>query len=122
MISARHFDHVVTVWGSQDVRGATFGDVERAHSMVPGQDQVRMAIQTRRESVNDAGPGERTAGEYKGFASASMDVIEGDIVEIHSGPEASVNPSEPRLLKVDSHYKPRNRHTELTLVNWDGEL
>jgi hypothetical protein len=122
MIPTRLFDHTVTVWGSQDVRGATFGDVERSWSRVPGQDGVRIAIQARRETRQDAGPGERVVGEYAGFGPASMDVVEGDVIEITAGPEASPNPNECRLLKVDSAYKPRGRHTQLVLIQWDGEL
>jgi hypothetical protein len=122
MISSRLFDHTVTVWGSQDVRGATFGDVERQWSPVPGMSDFRIAIQTRRETRQDAGPGERVVGEYNGYGPASMDVIEGDVVEITAGTEASPNPAEVRLLKVDSVYKPRGRHTQLVLIHWDGEL
>ena len=122
MIPARHFDHTVTVWGSRDIRGATFGDVERTWSPVPGQDGIRIAIQARRETRQDAGPGERVVGEYAGFGPASMDVIEGDVIEVTAGPEASANPDEVRLLKVDSAYKPRGRHTQLVLIQWDGEL
>lgn len=122
MIPARHFDHVVTVWGSQETRGATFGDVERQWSRVPNQDHVGMAIQAITEGQRDMGPGEHDEGEYRAFAHASMDVIEGDVVEIHSGPEASVNTDAPRLLRVKSSYKPRLRHTQLRLVAWMGEL
>lgn len=122
MIPARHLDHVVTIWGSQELRGPTFGDASRRWSMVPGMDQIRIAIQTRRESRNDIGPGERVAAEYRGYGPASLDVIEGDVVEVHSGPEASVNPEDPRLLKVDSAYKPRGRHAQLVLIDWQGAL
>jgi hypothetical protein len=121
-IPARHFDHTVTVWGSVDVRGATFGEVSRTWSIVPGQSDIRIAIQARRETRQDAGPGERVVGEYVGFGHASMDVIEGDVIEVISGPEAHPNPGEVRLLKVDSSYKPRLRHTQLVLIQWDGEL
>lgn len=121
MIPARHFDHVVTIWGSQETRGPTFGDASRRWSMVPGMDQIRIAIQAKRETVQDAGPGDRTVGEYRGFGSAALDVIEGDVIEVHSGPEASVN-EEPRLLQVDSAYKPRGRHAQLVLIQWDGAL
>lgn len=122
MIPSRHFDHVVTVWGSQEVRGATFGEPKRLWSMVPGQDGIRIAIQTRRETRQDAGPGERVVGEYAGFGPASMDVVEGDVIQVHSGPEASRNPEEPRLLKVDSAYPPRMHHMQLVLIQWDGAL
>jgi hypothetical protein len=122
MIPSRHFDHVVTIWGSNELRGPTFGDASRRWSMVPGMDQIRIAIQARRETVQDAGPGERTVGEYAGFGPASLDVIEGDVIEVHSGPEASRNPEEPRLLKVDSAYPPKMRHMQLVLIQWDGAL
>jgi len=122
MIPARHFDHVVTVWGSQETRGATFGDVTRRWSQVPGQDGIRIAIQTRRETRQDAGPGERVVGEYKGFGHAALDILEGEVVEVTAGPMVSPNEEGPRLLKVDSVYKPLGRHTELTLIHWDGEL
>jgi hypothetical protein len=122
MIPARHFDHTVTVWGSQDKRGSTFGDISREWSQVPGQSDIRIAIQTRRETRQDAGPGERVVGEYAGYGPASMDVIEGDVIEVIDGPEAHPNPGEVRLLKVDSAYKPRGRHTQLVLIQWDGEL
>jgi hypothetical protein len=122
MIPSRHFDHVVTIWGSHELRGPTFGDASRLWNMVPGQDQIRIAIQTKRETRSDQGPGERVIGEYKAFGPASLDVIEGDVIEIHSGPEASVNAEHPRLLKVDSAYKPRSHHTELVLIDWQGAL
>lgn len=121
MISATHFDHVVTVWGSQETRGSTFREATRSWQKVPGEDRVGMAIQARRETRSDEGPGERVAGEYKGFASAAMNVTEGDVIEIHSGPEASAS-GPTRKLKADSVYRPRGHHTELTLVQWDGEL
>lgn len=123
MIPARHFDHTVTIWGSQDIRGSTFGDVSRLWHQVPGMSEVRIAIQTQRETRQDAGPGERVVGEYHGFGPASLDVIEGDVVEVIAGPEAYHEaPHEVRLLRVDSAYKPRGRHTQLVLVQWDGEL
>jgi hypothetical protein len=121
-IPARHFDHTVTVWGSADVRGSTFGDVSREWSQVPGQSDIRIAIQTRRETRQDGGPGERVVGEYVGFGHASMDVIEGDVIEVISGPEAHHNEGDVRLLKVDSAYKPRGRHMQLVLIHWPGEL
>lgn len=121
MISPRHFDHTVTVWGSQDVRGSTFGDVSRLWSIVPNQEGVRIALQAKRETRQDSGPGERVVGEYVGFGSAAMDVIEGDVIEITAGTEASQN-NDCRLLKVDSAYKPRGRHTQLVLIQWDGAL
>jgi len=116
MISARQFDHTVTVWGSQEVRGPTFGDVTRSWTTVPGMDGVRIAIQAKRETRQDAGPGERVVGEYMGYGPATLDVSEGDIAEITAGPDA------PLTLKVDSVYRPRGRHTELVLIQWDGVL
>ena len=122
MISSRHFDHTVTIWGSQDVRGNTFGDVSRNWSQVSGMSEVRIAIQAKRETRQDSGPGERVVGEYHGYGSAALDVVEGDVIEVIEGPEACPNPSEVRLLKVDSAYKPRGRHTQLVLIQWDGSL
>lgn len=122
MIPSTHFDHRVQVWGSTDVRGSTFGDVSRAWSPVPGQYDVGMAIQVKRQTRSDQGPGERVVGEYHGYASADVDVVEGDVLEILSGPEASANPDEPRLLKADSVYRPRGRHTQIVLIDWQGAL
>lgn len=116
------FDHRVRVWGSQEIRGASFGDPSRKWSPVPGHEDVPMAVQVRRESRTDGGPGEHVAGEYKGFAGAGVDVVEGDVIEIVSGPEASTNPSEVVALKVDSVYRPRGHHTELVLIQWLGEF
>lgn len=122
MIPSRHFDHTIAIWGSQDVRGASFGDVTRNWSLVPSMDGVKIALQAKRETRQDAGPGERVVGEYHGYGSASLDVIEGDVVEIISGPEAAPEGADSRLLKVDSAYKPRGRHTQLVLIHWDGAL
>ena len=121
-IPARHFDHRVRIWGSSEIRGATFGDASRIWSPVPEQDDVGMAVQAKRETRADQGPGERVVGEYRGFAAASTDVVEGDVIEILSGPEASVDPNSPRLLKADSVYRPRGRHTQLVLIDWQGAL
>lgn len=122
MIPARHFDHTVTVWGSQETRGATFGDVTRQWSQVPGQDGIRIALQTRRETRLDVGPGERAVGEWRGFGHVAMDVVEGDVVEVTAGPELTVPSDEPFLLKVESAYRPRGRHLQLVLSDWSGEL
>lgn len=122
MIPARHFDHVVTIWGAQDVRGVDYGDVQRQWSRVPLMESVRVTIQARSERVRAAGPGELVEGEYKAYGSASLNVVEGDVVEIVSGPEASGNPLVPRLLKVASAYKPKNRHTQLVLTDFAGTL
>lgn len=121
-IPARHFDHRVRIWGSTDLRGPTFGDVGRVWSIVPSQDDVGMAVQAKRETRSDQGPGERVVGEYAGFAHAGVDVIEGDVIELLSGPEASGDLNEPRLLKADSVYRPRGRHTQLVLIDWQGAL
>src|SRR5690606_2964046 len=101
MISPHLFDHTVTIWGSQDVRGSTFGDVSRTWSRVPLMADVEIALQVKRETRQDAGPGERVVGEYHGFGAAALDVIEGDVVEVTDGPEACPNPGEVLLLKVD---------------------
>jgi hypothetical protein len=122
MISARLFDHTVTVYGSQDIRGATFGDVARAWSPVPGSVDVRIAIQTRREERKDSGPGERVDGEHQGFGHASLDIVEGDVVMVTAGSEASGDPDKPKLLKVQSAYRPRGHHTQLVLTDWSGVL
>lgn len=122
MIGGGAFDHTVTVWGSQDIRGPTFGDVERRWSMVPGQQRLRIGIQPRRETRLDAGPGERVVGEYRGYGPAGMDVTEGDVIEVLEGPEASPNPGACRLLKVDSSSKPLGRLTQLVMIQWVGEL
>lgn len=122
MIPSRHFDHTVTIWGSQDVRGATFGEVSRTWSQVPSMDGVRIALQAKRETRQDAGPGERVVGEYHGYGPASLNVVEGDVIEVTAGPEAAPEGADPRLLKVDSAYKPRGRHAQLVLIQWDGAL
>lgn len=121
-IPTHHFDHRVRIWGSKESRGSTFRDVTRIWSIVPGQDDVGMAIQAQRETRQESGPGERVVGQYAGFAAASIDAVEGDVIEILSGPEASADPEEPRLLKADSVYRPRGRHTQLVLVDWQGAL
>lgn len=121
-LGAHLFDHTVTVWGSQQLRGATFGDATRQFSKVPGQDDVRIALQVRRETRQDAGPGERTVGEYNGYGPAAMDVIEGDLIEIIAGTEADPDPNQTRLLKVESCYKPRGHHTQLVMRHYDGRL
>lgn len=122
MIPSRHFDHTVRVWGSQVTRGPEFSEPERQWSPVPGQDNVPMAIQTKRESVNDAGPGERVAGEYVAYGHAAVDVLEGEVIEVLSGPEFDSNPNCVRTLKVDSAYRPRGRHLQLVLIEWMGVL
>lgn len=116
MIPARHFDHTVTIWRATEAAGATFRDIGRSWAKVSGEDGVGMAVQAKRETRQDAGPGERVVGEYRGFAPAGMDVVEGDVVQVTAGPES------PRNLKADSVYRPRNRHTQLVLVEWQGAL
>jgi hypothetical protein len=122
MIPSRHFDHTVTVWGSHEHRGPTFGDVTRRFSQVPGQDGVRIALQTRKETRLDSGPGERVAGEWRGFGHAAMNVVEGDVIEVTAGPELTVPSDEPLYLKVESAYRPKGRHLQLVLSDYSGEL
>lgn len=122
MISADFFDHTVAIWGYREGQGSTFREAERGWFVVAGQDDVAMAIQTRRETLANEGMGERVVGEYRGYGPASLDVCEGDVIEVHTGPMAPPDGADPVLLKVDGVYRPSGRHTELTLIQWDGEL
>lgn len=122
MIGGVAYDHRVTVWGSQDVRGATFGDVEREWSRVPGMSDVRMKITPTRETRSDEGPGERVVGEYEAFAASRANIVEGDVLEVLEGPEASRNPDRVRKLRVDAAYPNGMHQTELVLTHWDGAL
>ena len=119
MIGASLFDHTVAVWGSQEVRGATFGEVGRTWSIVPGEAARQVSIQARRETRQDTGPGERVVGEYVGYGPVAMDVKEGDVIQVTAAPDAGLV---GQLLRVDSAYKPRGHHTQLVLIHWDGAL
>lgn len=112
----RVMDHVVTIWGSQESRGADFLEVTRNWAPVPEMDRIAMGVQSQRGTIDDAGPGERSAAEYKGIALVGADVCTGDVVEVLEGPHA------PQLLKVDHVDPPFGNHVELVLLSWPGSL
>lgn len=116
MISATHFDHRAAIWRFFESTSATLRVKERSWAQVPQSDRVPMAVQVRRETWGEVRGGEKVGGEYQAFAHASVDVMEGDVIDVHEGPEAPVK------LEVDSVYRPLNRHTQLVLIPWDGSL
>ncbi len=114
MIPARHFDHVATVWRFQEVRTSALRSAERVWS--PVAEDRPIGLQRRRGAWESRQGGEASGGEWKGYASASLEVCDGDVLEITGGRMA------PLTLEVDEAYPPRSHHTELVLVPWDGEL
>lgn len=115
MIGGLAFDHTVTVWRSTESRGS-LREVIRSWAKVPAATGVRIGFQTKRERREDPGGGERTTGEYAGYAPASLDVEEGDVIQVLAGPSA------PMQVEVDSAYPPRGHHMQLVLIEWKGTL
>ncbi len=108
------FDHTATVWSPDEETGSSFREVVR--NWKRGQGRLRLKIDTTRERREDTGGGERTTGEWKGLASLSASVCDGDVLEVFSGPMSPVQ------LKVDQVHRPGRSHTELVLVPFTGKL
>lgn len=89
---------------------------ERSWEPVASNDDVPMALQTRRGTWEDRQGGEKVGGEWQAFAHAGMDVLAGDVLEVFDGPLAPMN------LEVDDAYTPRGHHMQLVLIPWDGSL
>lgn len=116
MIPSTHFDHRASVWRFQERESATLRVKERQWGPVAGSDDVPVALQAQRQTWEDRPGGQKVGGEWKAFAHADMDVLEGDVLEVYEGPLAPMN------LEVDSAYPPRSHHMELVLIPWDGSL
>lgn len=116
MIGGLAYDHTATVWRSTESRSAGLRDVTRSWAKVAAATGIRIGVQVLRERRDDTGGGERTTGEYSGYGPAALDLEEGDVVQLTAGPEA------PATLEVDRACRPQNRHLELTLIAWPGEL
>jgi len=112
----RVMDHVATIWGSQESRGADWLEVDRNWSPVPEMEKIALGVQAQRGTIDDDRPGERVAAEYQGVGPRGLNVCEGDVVELLEGPHA------PRLLKVDHVDPPFGNHVELVLLSWRGSL
>lgn len=116
MISALHFDHRAAVYRSTESESASLRVVERSWATVDGNDDVPIALQARRQTWENRQGGEKVGGEWMAYAEPGMDVAEGDVLQVTSGPQA------PLTLKVDSAYPPRAHHMELVLIPFDGSL
>lgn len=116
MIPPSMMQHTGKVWRSSEAVEATLSVVERTWAAVSGSESVRMGLQTRAESVDDPGPGEKGAGLYRGYCQRGVDIAQNDVVEILAGP------NDPGLLRVELVYKPQGHHTQLDLSAWDGEV
>lgn len=116
MIGGVLYDHTVTVWRFRESESSTLRVKERRWAPVSGEDGVRLSIQTRRESWDNPGGGQKAVGEYSGYGPPNLDILEGDVLEVYEGPEA------PMKVEVDSARRPRGHHTELVLISWQGSL
>lgn len=116
MISSALLDHTAAVWRFSESKSASLRFRERDWVRVPNHDSIEITVQTRRESWDNPGGGQKPVGEWAAYGPPTMDVREGDVLEIYEGPNA------PMKLEVDSARCPRGHHTELVLVSWEGRL
>ena len=71
------------------------------------QTGLAAAVQVRTEvRADESGAGEQVVGDYRVYAGAGADIVEGDIVKVTSGPGSF------GYLLVQGVYKPRGHHTE----------
>lgn len=69
------------------------------------------------ERLEQVGPGELAIGAYRvGSPDPGLDILEGDVVHVHTGPEA------PLTLRVESRSSPRGAITLLRCATWKGKL
>lgn len=116
MIGGLVLDHAATVWRFTESQSTTLRVKERDWVRVPNHDGVRVSLQSRRETWDDPGGGQKSVGEWAAYAPPGLDILEGDVLEVYEGPNAPVR------LEVDSVRCPRGHHTELVLVSWEGKL
>lgn len=117
MLATPLLDHEATVWRRNETKGPKFREVQPGWAIVSGTADTAFGIQVRSERREDPGGGEAVMGDYAGYASdPELDVQEGDVLQLTSGPESPAN------LEVQRVYRPRKHHTELTLTAWHGSL
>ena len=91
MIPAPLLDHRATVWRYLEKRGSSLLETTRQWGRVSTAQRMGLLLEANREARDDTGGGERTTGEYSGTCNAHVDVCEGDVLEVYSGPNAPIN-------------------------------
>ena len=116
MIPAPLLDHRATVWRYRELRGTSLREKTRQWGRVSRARRIGLILKANRERRDDTGAGERTTGEYMGVCNATVDVCEGDVLEVYSGRMSPIN------LRVEEHDAPGGQTAELLLIPFTGTL
>ena len=110
-------DHVVRAWRPTTARGPLREEVRTLVPVLAVPEEPNAAVNRPRAPFGETGPGIAPVGERVIYMEADADVMELDVLELVSGPDA------PGTFEVnDIVTAPRGHHLELRCRVWHGTL
>lgn len=112
----RLFDHTVRIWRPVASSANRLGVETREYSVaIP---TAGCALNRNVSPKQDQGPGMDQMGRRRFYMRPDLDIRARDVVEILSGPDA-----DGQNWEVDQNpTRPRNHHTQVDAIAWNGEL